>query len=337
MLDAGYWIHPPTPGELSECLFNLGASSIQDLCKPDTLGTGGTLKLIRPALASIALILAVSTFAFAQAPADGVDKTFMWKVENEGTTLYLLGSIHALREDAYPLPSPIEAAFDEVELVVFEMDVEHMTQAAVKMMAAGSLEEGRTLEEVVGPETWFELKVHASPLGLEPAMFSRMKPWMAALTLAAFELTKSGYVATAGLDSYFAQRAEETGKKRLALETVDFQVSLFADLTPEESLEFLRFTLVDLEAMIPEMERLYLDWRRGNVEPMEELLLQGYEEFPEVFKRMVVDRNRSWMPMIVELLQGERDAMVVVGSLHLVGESGLVELLRQRGYTVVQQ
>lgn len=294
------------------------------------------MKLNRPALVSIALFLALPIFAAAESH-ESPDKTFMWKVEKSGTTLYLLGSIHALREDAYPLPQPIESAFDEVELLMFEIDVDQMTRAAIKMMAAGTLEEGRTLEEIVGPETWFDLKVHSSPLGLDPAMFSQMKPWMAALTLAAFELTKSGYLATAGLDTYFSRRADESGKKRLALETAEFQVGLFADLTPGQSLEFLRFTLTDLEAMIPEMERLYRDWRSGHVEPMEELLLQGYEEFPDVFKRMVVDRNRAWMPKVVELLQGDRDAMVVVGSLHLVGDDGLVALLRQQGYTVTQQ
>jgi len=295
------------------------------------------MKLNRPTLALTALILAVSTFAFSQAPADDVDKTFMWKAESEGTTVYLVGSIHALREDAYPLPQPIESAFDEVEVVVFEIDVDDMTQAAIEMMAAGTLEEGRTLEEVVGPETWFELKVHAGPLGLDPAFFSGMKPWMAALTLAAFELTKHGYLATAGLDTYFSQKADESGKDRLALETAAFQVSLFADLTPEQSLAFLRHTLTDLETVIPEMERLYRDWRSGKVAPLQELLLEGFEEFPAVFKRMVVDRNRAWMPKITELLEGDRNAMVVVGSMHLVGEEGVVALLRQQGFTVEQQ
>ena len=294
------------------------------------------MKLNRTALASVILLLSLPAFAASQ-NSESPDKTFMWKVEKGDTTVYLLGSIHALREDAYPLPQPIESAFDEVEVVMFEMDIEQMTQAAIKMMAAGTLEEGRTLEEVVGPETWFDFKVRVGMSSLEPSFFNGMKPWMAALTLAALELTKNGYLATAGLDTYFSQRADETGKKRLALETADFQVSLFADLTPEQSLEFLRYTLTDLEAMIPEMEQLYLDWRSGKVEPLEELLLQGYEEFPHVFKRMAVDRNRAWMPKIVELLEGDRNAMVVVGSMHLVGEEGLVALLRQQGYTVAQQ
>lgn len=293
------------------------------------------MKLTRTALASFVLLLSLSIFAAAES-GEPPDKTFMWKVERGETRVYLVGSIHALRDDAYPLPQPIEAAFEDAEALVFEIDVDEMTKAAIALMAAGTLDGGRTLEEVVGPELWFELKVHASPLGLDPAFFSAMKPWMAALTLASLELTQNGYLATAGLDTYFSQRADEAGKQRLALETVDFQVSLFADLGDQESVAFLRYTLADLEAMIPEMERLYREWRRGSVEPMEELLLEGSEEFPDVFKRMVVDRNRAWLPQIVELVEGARDVLVVVGSMHLVGEEGLVALLRRQGYTVDQ-
>jgi len=294
------------------------------------------MKLIRRSVALIVLL--VSLPALADTPNnDPVGATFMWKVEKGETTLYLLGSIHALKEDAYPLPPAIEAAFAEIEVAVFEIDLDDMTKAAIKMMAAGSLEKGRTLEEVVGPETWSEFEAHVGELGFDASLYRGMKPWIAALTVAAFELTKHGYLAAAGLDTYLSQRADETGKKRLALETAGFQVSLFADLSPEQSLAFLIYTLEDLEAMIPEMDRLYRDWRVGNVEAVEEVLLEGFEEFPDLFKKMISDRNHSWMPQIEKLLAGDRNAMVVVGSAHLVGEEGVVNLLREKGYTVEQQ
>ena len=294
------------------------------------------MKLNRMALVSILLLAAIPALAgtFNIGPSE---KTFMWKVERGGTKIYLLGSIHALKEDAYPLPPAIEAAFAEVEVAVFEIDLQDMTKAAIKMMSAGTLEEGRTLEEVVGPDTWSAFEAHVGGLGFDAALYQGMKPWMAALTVAAFELTKHGYLATAGLDTYLSQRADETGKKRVALDTAEFQVSLFADLSSEQSLAFLRYTLEDLEAMIPEMDRLYLDWRAGNVESIERALLEGFEEFPEVFEKMMASRNRAWMPQIEELLAGDRDAMVVVGSAHLVGEQGVVNLLRKKGYTVEQQ
>jgi hypothetical protein len=289
----------------------------------------------------IALALAValaSVQALAQSPdAENGGTTFMWKVERGETTLYLLGSIHALKEDAYPLPPAVEAAFAEAEIAVFEIDLDDMTKAAIKMMAAGSLEKSRTLEEVVGPETWSDFETHVGDLGFDASLYQGMKPWMAALTVAAFELTKHGYLATAGLDTYLSQRADETGKQRLALETAEYQVSLFAELSPEQSLAFLRYTLEDLETMVPELDQLYLDWRAGNEESLAKSLLEGFEEFPDLFEKMVADRNHAWIPKIEELLAGDRDAMVVVGSLHLVGTEGIVNLLRAKGYTVEQQ
>jgi uncharacterized protein YbaP (TraB family) len=286
---------------------------------------------------ALAFVLAAVP-ALAQSPAgENSGTTFMWKVERGQTTLYLLGSVHALKEDAYPLPQAIEAAFAEVEVAVFEIDLQDLTKAAIKMMSAGSLENGRTLEEVVGPETWLEFETHVGGLGFNASLYQGMKPWMAALTLAAFELTKHGYLTAAGLDTYFSQRADEAGKERLALETAAFQVSLFADLSPEHSLAFLRYTLEDLDAMIPEMDRLYRDWRVGKVEAVEEALLEGFEEFPDLFKKMVSDRNHAWMTQIEKLLAGDRNAMVVVGSAHLVGNEGVVNLLREKGYTVEQQ
>jgi uncharacterized protein YbaP (TraB family) len=189
----------------------------------------------------------------------------------------------------------------------------------------------------VGPDIWSDFEAHADKADFDPAIFQGMKPWMAALTLAAFELSNSGYLSAAGLDTHLTQRAKETGKERIALETADFQVGLFAGLTPDQSLDFLRYTLADLETMIPEMDRLYRHWRAGEVEPVEAALLEGFEDFTGVFEKMVVDRNRSWLQPIVDLLEGERDAMVVVGSMHLVGEYGIVNLLRENGYAVEQQ
>ena len=294
------------------------------------------MKLIRTALGVTFLLATLPAFAgtFNIGPAE---KTFMWKVEKSGTTLYLLGSIHALREDAYPLPPVIDSAFAVSEVAVFEIDLDDMTQAAIKMMSAGALEEGRKLEEVLGPETWSAFQTHVEGLGFNTAVYQGMKPWRAALTLAAFELTKHGYLATAGLDTHFSQLAVEAGKELLALETAEFQVSLFADLSPEDSLAFLSYTLEDLDAMIPEMDRLYRDWRVGNVRAVEEALLEGFKGFPDLFKKMISDRNHAWMPQIEELLAGDRDAIVIVGSAHLVGEQGVVNLLRAKGYTVDQQ
>ena len=283
------------------------------------------------------VVILVTLPILAETPlAESVEKTFMWRVQNEGTTVYLVGSVHALTEDSYPLPAAMEAAFDDSQKLMFEIDLEEMAAAAFQMLAAGSLQDGRTLEEVVGPETWTAFVARIESMGLQPGMFRTMKPWMAAVTLTAFEMSNAGYLSSAGLDTYFTERAKEAGKERLALETVDFQVGLFAELTPEQSMAFLQYTLEDLETVVPELDSIASSWRAGDVPRLETLLLEGFEEFPEIFSKMVTDRNRAWVAPIEELLFGHQNAMVVVGSLHLVGEEGLVNLLRERGYDVSQ-
>ena len=284
----------------------------------------------------IALTLAVilTSVSMSALPEPGGDKTFMWRVKGGGATVYLLGSVHAMKEDSYPLPSAMETAFDSVDTVVFEVDLDDLDSAAIQMLAAGTLDGEETLEAVVGPATWSALMVHVEKTDIPAAMFRRMKPWMAALTITALAMTDAGYQPSAGVDAYFSRRADESGKERIALETVEFQVSLFADLTAEQSLAFLRYTLVDLKTVIPELDELSAHWRAGRVEAVEALMAEGFDEFPELLEKMVTDRNLAWMPPIEGLLAGDSDTMVVVGSLHLVGEDGLVNLLRKRGYTV---
>jgi hypothetical protein len=286
----------------------------------------------RTLLAALALSFAAS--ALPLRAADG--SVFMWKAEKDGTTVYLLGSIHALKADAYPLPEAIEKAFNEVDVVAFEVDLEEMNAAALQMLSVGVLDDGRSLEEVVGPATWAELVAAMEQTGLDASMVRFMKPWMAALSVASLELVNAGYLPSAGLDAHLDQRAKEAGKERAAFETAEVQVNFFANLTEAESLAFLRYTLADLETMIPLLDDLYRRWRVGDASVVEELLAKEFAEFPELYRKLVTDRNRAWLPEVEALLAGDRDAMVVVGSLHLVGSEGLVELLRKRGYTVSQ-
>lgn len=283
---------------------------------------------------TLAVILVALPVSAAPEPSADQDTTFMWRVQGRGATVYLLGSVHAMREDSYPLPPAMETAFESVEKLVFEVDLDNLNSAAIQMLAAGTLDGEQTLEKTVGPATWAELLVQVEKIDFPAAMFQRMKPWMAAVTITALAMTEAGYLPSAGVDAHFSRRAEEAGKETIALETAEFQVGLFADLTEEQSLAFLRYTLADVETVIPDLDELSAHWRAGKVEAVEALMAEGFDEFPELLEKMVTARNRTWMPPIEGLLAGDSDAMVVVGALHLVGEEGLVNLLREKGYTV---
>lgn len=287
------------------------------------------------------LAAALMTSAVAGAPPDDVatgPKHCLWRVRSATNTVYLLGSIHIMRRDAFPLAAVIETAFSSSSVAVFEVDLsaDATVGSALGALAAGSLPEGRTLSDVVSPETYRLAKQRLADAGYDIASLQRMRPWMVATTLTLAELKRAGYSPSDGVDQVFQRRAVDRGMRVVGLETVDDQLALFADLTPEEDEAFLVQTLRELETIIPQVDELTADWRAGRVDEVEALLAEGFAAFPRLFEKLVVDRNRRWLPQIEALLAGDQRAFVAVGALHLVGDQGVVELLEAKGYQVEQ-
>ena len=265
------------------------------------------------------------------------EKSFLWRATGtDGATVYLLGSVHALPRSAYPLAPAIEQAYAQSEVVVFEVDLDALESAGSRMMAAGALKPGQKLDEVLSPETRQQLGAYLDEAGLSIGAFSAMRPWMVALSLATLELMKAGYSPSQGLDVHLASRAAQDGKQIRALETADFQISLFTDMNARESESFLCYTLRDLRTIVPQLEEITAAWKHGDVETVSSLLGEAFEDEPELFARLVTERNESWLPTIRKMLDSPEVGLVVVGALHLVGDVGLVDRLREEGYEVEQ-
>ena len=286
-------------------------------------------------MVSLCLVL-LTIIATLASVAEQEEHSFLWRATSGDRSVYLLGSIHFMKADAYPLNSAIERAFDTSGVMVFETDIDEISGAAVSLLAAGTLESNTTLADVVPKELYDEVSQRLDGLGMGIGGFKKMKPWMLALSLTSFELMRAGYLGSEGIDAHFNSRAKAAGKTREDLESAEFQVSLFADLSDDESVEFLQYTLTELDTAIPLVDEVVAAWKIGDYAQMEELLVEGFADHKALFARMVTDRNLRWLPRIEELFRGDADAMVVVGSLHLVGKQGLIELLRAKGYRIEQ-
>ena len=285
----------------------------------------------------LAAALGLGMTAGAVVAAELPDRTFLWRVDGGSAEVWLLGSVHALKPDSGPLPEAMERAFRKAEVAVFEVEMEQLGSAAVKLMIQGTLRGGKELRDVVPAELYRETVRHVQKAGLTPSTVHTMRPWMVALTLTSLELTRAGYDPEHGIDMHLYTRARAAAKRIVPLETVDDQVALFTGMTPEDGVAFLRYTLADLETVVPMLEEITTAWRQGRVEPLTELLTEGFEESPGLYEAIVVRRNASWQETIEGLLEGDEPAIVIVGALHLVGEEGLVERLRDAGYEVSQQ
>ena len=159
----------------------------------------------------------------------------------------------------------------------------------------------------------------------------RFKPWMLAITLQGMELMKAGFDPALGLDQHFYDQAKESGKTVQGLETVEFQISRFDTMTMEQQDRMLAETLKELATETATVGKLGDAWKAGDVPAIERIALADLKSDPAMYQRLLVERNRNWMPKIEALFARKGRALVVVGAAHLVGPDGLIAMLQGKG------
>lgn len=307
-----------------------------------SLRTAGSFRVVKARkLCAVALLVSLGFVGatFGQKPAvSAVAHHSLWRVQGTSNVVYLLGSVHLLKPSDYPLAQPIEAAFNNAQIAVFETDIGELEQpkTQLKMMAKSQLPAGETLAGQLSPAVYASFTNQVVKDGLMPELFERFKPFLAATTLEVFELQKLGLDPAYGVDLYFFHRARKEGKQIIPLETLDFQISLVTGFSKQEGELLMKGTLKEIDNTRKLFSQMVSDWKTGNADRLGELLNKGMSESPAIFKRLVTDRNRRWVPKIEKLLRGNRTAIVIVGAGHLVGKEGVVALLKKDGWKVTQ-
>lgn len=275
----------------------------------------------------------------AKDPVPAGGKLSLWEVRSGNARIHLLGSVHFLKEDAYPLAKPIEDSVKNAQVVAFETDLDAMAQpeGMMKMLEAGQYPEGKTLAGTLDAPLYARVKKKATAAGLPMELIGGMRPWLVAVTLITLDLQEQGYNPAEGVDHHYHAIAKEGKKRIIPLETVEAQLSFFSDLAPTDEAAFLAQTLDEMEKLRPMMDQMVTAWRTGDAPALDKLLNESMKGQPKLYKRLLVDRNVSWIPKIEKLIQEGRPAVVIVGCAHLVGKDSVVEMLRRKGFTVTQQ
>jgi uncharacterized protein YbaP (TraB family) len=288
---------------------------------------------------AFAVLLAFACALLATAPAAQA-KTFAWKATGKGGTIYLMGSIHMMSPSFYPLNPALEAAFKDSDLLVEEVDLAEMLDptAQLAILSRGMLPSTQSLDKLISPATLALVKKATGDLGSAagPLMQFKFKPWMLAIALQGMELAKAGFDPSLGLDQHFYTEAKEASKAVQGLETVDYQISRFDGMTMEQQDHLLAETLKELETETATVGKLGDAWKAGDVAAIERLALADLKSDPQMYQRLLVERNKNWLPKIEALFARRGHALVVVGAAHLVGPDGLLAMLKAKGYTVEQ-
>ena len=149
---------------------------------------------------AILLSLAPSSSAGAEE-----EKHCLWRIESQQNTVYLLGSIHMLREEHYPLSPVFDEVFRQVDIVVFETDLDSMNDPKIQglIMQQGMYLDGQTLKGNLSEETYTLLEKWMHTYGMPVELFQAFKPATVAITLIVLEAQRLGFMPEYGIDIYF--------------------------------------------------------------------------------------------------------------------------------------
>jgi uncharacterized protein YbaP (TraB family) len=267
------------------------------------------------------------------------EKSFLWKVDSHQNSLYILGSIHLLNKEAYPLKQSIENAFEQTNKLVLEIDLRSANSDKVQqlMLQKGASSDGTVLHQNVSKETYESVAMRAKELGIDIRLLNSFKPWIVATMMAAVKLQQLGFDSKLGIDRYFADRAIRSNKPIGGLETAEFQLGLFDQFSAKEQELLLRQSMNEMDHLERNVAEIVRAWKSGDVGSLEKHLLAGMRDYPEIHQKVIEDRNRRWLPQIEGMLSRGENALTVVGAAHLVGTNGVIQLLKSRGYRVEQQ
>lgn len=267
------------------------------------------------------------------------EKSLLWKISKGPSSVYVLGSIHYLRSENYPLKKAILEAFETSKRLVLEIDLNATSgEAAQRLMLEKALfRDGTSLPQNISAETYQLAAERATQLGIDMRILNPMKPWFAAINLIAIKLKALGLDSRRGVDQYLAAEAKRRGKPTSGLETFEFQIGLLDQLSKQNQEAMLRETVRELDLLDRNIDEIVRSWVEGDEAVLAKLLLAGMVEFPEIHQKVIVERNRRWAPEIEKLLEQGSGALIVVGAAHLVGRDGVIEMLKTKGYSVEQK
>jgi hypothetical protein len=290
-------------------------------------------------LSVIFIILLINTAVLNQNAISADSKTFLWKVQSKTTAVYVLGSIHFMKKESYPLSRKIEDAFDKSSVLAVEADVNDISKINIQeVLQSAFYLGGDSLEKHVSGDTYELVKKEFGGLGFPILIVSKQKPWFLALSFESLQLMKQGYDPSYGVDMHFLSKA--SGKKQIKeLESVDYQINLLSGFSDNEQEAFLLYTLKGAKKYGEEVDKAVDAWKSGDEDKMQAIIARSLNEdsnIASMYEKLLYERNTRMVSKIEGYLRTDQVHFVVVGAGHLVGQKGIINLLKNKGYSVEQ-
>jgi uncharacterized protein len=293
-----------------------------------------------PATPPITAAPAPAPKSVAAPNANNTATAFLWEVKSKSNTVYLFGTVHVGKSEFYPLAPVIEDAFKKSKKIVVEADI---TKADESKEIDGliTFAPPDSLENKISEGLLERVREQLTRLKIPVDGVKNMKPFIVGGFLAVTEFTRLGYDMKYGVDAYLIEKAAKEKKPVIELESQLGQIKMLSNMTPMQQEAFLENAVVAIEsgASKEQVVGFVKAWKSGDSKLMETVAKESTvngkltEELDEL---LIYSRHAEMLKKVEGYLAASESHFIAVGSLHLVGPRGLIELLRAKGYQVRQ-
>lgn len=269
---------------------------------------------------------------FATSPDDD-QPGLLWKIEGNGIQpSYIFGTMHILSQEDFSISDEVKTSFGNSEQVVMELDMDNPNMQT-QMMQHVQMKKGTTLDQFLSEEEMKQLDAELKSIMGDRVSVRMFNTWMPAMTASSFLFIKAIEGQPASFEMTFTQMAKQQNKEVLGLETIEEQLNLFHDIAYQEQASMLKDYLNNPEEVKSEFNKMASLYLEADIDDLYQFVndqTNATAMDPDV---LIDQRNKNWIPKIGELAKNQ-STFFAVGAGHLGGKKGVINLLKEAGYTV---
>lgn len=263
------------------------------------------------------------------------EKALLWEISGNKLEKpsYLFGTLHLACEGDVEMRPEIQNAFDASENLILEIAMDDPA-LMTKMMQASISTDGKTISEKLGKD--LAVKVDSllqEKMGTGLNSFDQLNlPTLSAqMSLLSLDCPMA-----LGYDMVLTLEAEQIKKEITGLESIEKQIEVLFSQSDEEAIQTIQYIVDNLDEFILETQQLMELYKQQNIQEMYNFTKRAFEDpkYPSGNIEEFLDkRNQNWIPIIEKHIQS-KPSFIAVGAAHLAGEQGVIQLLRNQGFTV---
>ncbi len=276
-------------------------------------------------------------------PVDNPDNALLWEISGKklAKPSYLYGTIHLIPKDDYVLSDQAKEAFKKAKRATFEIDLEKTMDIStlMPMMMKMYMNNDTTLRDLLTQDEYTDVKAHFDKIGLPLGFLERIKPMFLSMlasedVAASMGKGNSKESTTTSYEFELLAIAQEQKKEIAGLETAAYQMSMF-DSIPYKAQAKMLIDAINSgdDAGNDEFARMVEMYKNQDIQGMQSMMGDSSDGLGKYEDLLLVRRNRNWIP-VMETMMREKVTFFAVGAGHLGGKQGVVNLLREQGYTL---